>query len=169
MWSVGGSGVANAAPLPFNKGFNIEIPGSTTQTVYFTGLVPTNTTTYPIGPGASGSTGETYYVRSVNLPRRTLMSESGLKPILTGGISVLFADEVRILSNTQGLGSKTSPKARIWLRSTDNTFRFTPGNASAESYELLPGDAVIIVRRNTGNVTATNAPTYTPPTRTMTP
>lgn len=167
LYSVGGEGIANDQPLPLTQGFNIEIPGTATQRLVVLGRISTNTTTYPLAAGAPGT--ESYNLRAITTPRRTTIAETGLKSVLTAGINPTAADEIRVLDNSAGAGSKSSPKFRIWLRSTDNTFRYTPGTASAEAHTFDPGDLLVIVRRNPGTPTATNRPFFTAPGKNVNP
>jgi hypothetical protein len=168
--SVGGSGSANDQPLPVHEGFNIEIPSDKgTQRIVLVGRLPTNAVTYNVDSGGPGLANDVYYVRSLGIPRRTTLAESGLKGALTGAPNQSAApDEIRILQTTNGSG-RAAIKARAWLKS-DGTFHFyTAGSPSADSYVIEPGDAVIIVRRNFGTTTVTNALHYTPPGRNINP
>lgn len=169
IYSVGGAGVADDKALPLVEGFNIEIPGSSTQRLTLVGSITTNVRVHTVGAGAA-SPNETYHLRSLQIPRRTTLAETGLKNAgLVAGINPTVADEIRVLSNAGGVGSKVAPAYRLWLRSTDNTWRYTPGNASAEGHVFEPGQTLILVRRNAGTVTVTNALNYTIPGKNINP
>lgn len=168
-YSVGGSGPANDKALPLVEGFNIEIPGSATQRLTLVGVLTTNARVHTVGSGAAG-TNETFHVRSLQIPRWTSIAQTGLKSSgLVSGINPTVADEIRILSNVGGVGTKVSPAYRIWLRSTDNTWRYTPGNLNAEGHVFEPGQTLIIVRHNAGTATITNALHYTIPGKNINP
>lgn len=121
-----------------------------------------------MGPGSSTSGREVYAMRSVSVPRSYTMAQSGLRGSVSAGINILYADEIRILDNTLGQGSRSSPKARIYLRSSDKQFLFSNGT-SAESYTIRPFDTLVIVRHNLGAMTATNSLLYNQPNREMNP
>lgn len=170
IYSVGGEGIADVQPLPLVEGFNIEIPGTATQRLLLVGQVTTNVVQHDVGPGGPGLANDVFHVRSLGIPARIALGQTGLKGALTGkAFPTEGADEVRVLQTTNGTG-RAAIKTRAWLRSTDNTFRhYGAGTPYADGYMLEPGDSVIIVRRNAGTTTVTNALPYSQPSRNINP
>jgi hypothetical protein len=160
--------VANNWIVPTNEGFNIEIPGTTTQKFVLVGRLPTNQMTTVI----YGQTSQTNYsVVSYGMPYRATVSELQLKECgFSGGISVARSDELRILNNTNGMGSMQAPKARIWLQGSSTNFMHSlPLSGNANSFVIEPGEAIIIVRKRGPSLTWTNKLYYTIPGKNINP
>ncbi|MCO5043749.1 MAG: hypothetical protein M9935_00505 [Kiritimatiellae bacterium] len=89
------------------------------------------------------------------------------------------ADELRVLSNvsTNGVsfGSLRQPRLRIYkslalVGPRRCAVALCGRGGSAMSAIIEPDDAIFILRRSPGaDIVFTNAPTYPPPTRTMSP
>jgi len=180
-WQVGGSGNADDKLVPLNQGFLLEIPGSNSVsqpidqpvavTIPLIGRIPTQSVVQVLAGGTSSS--NTTHILNYNVPIRTAIANMGFRSSgLVGNINGSQADEVRILA-PGGNASISSPKARLRL-STDGTtwmyYSAQPNNPSDPSqYVIEPDDAIVIIRRNAGNMTWTNRTWYTPPTKNFTP
>ena len=177
-WLVGGSGPANDKRVPLGQGFLIELPPSANSTsLVLVGRLPTQALVHVVSGSGASVTNPVYQVLSHQVPERISLVNLGITTNngFRGGPNVGQSDEIRILSNTPtngvGSGSLVAPKARIWWRTSDHTWRNAmSGNSPASNYIIEPDDAVVIVRRHTNNLVWTNRPTqYNPPTRNMSP
>jgi autotransporter-associated beta strand protein len=159
--------VADDFVVPTNEGFNIEIPTTvSTQQYVMAGRLPTNIMTMTI----YGATGQTNYsILSWGTPYRVKVKELGLIGAgFTGGVNVTRSDEIRILDNSRGFGSRMTPKARIWRNNSTN-FYLSPSGVLANDYIIEPGDAVIIVRKRGPSLMWTNQLYYLPPGKNINP
>jgi hypothetical protein len=137
-----------------------------TQKFVLVGRLPTNTTTMLIYGAASETN---YSVLSWGTPYRVRVAELGLiGASFSGGVNVTRSDEIRILENSSGIGSRQMPKARIWRNGTTN-FMLAPSGALANDYIIEPGDAVIIVRKRGPSMVWTNKLYYTVPGKNINP
>jgi hypothetical protein len=80
-------------------------------------------------------------------PRSIKVSALGLREAgLRGGPVFRAADEIRIFASREQMNA--SPKARLWLNTKENAWWFhTGGTGSAEAYELLAGEVLVLVTR----------------------
>jgi len=126
---------------------------------------------------------------STNAPEYHLLSQQMTERITVADFMKQFgsfgagylpgaADELRVLSNvsTNGVsfGSLRQPRLRIYKSllpaHAAAPWRYVDGGGSAMSAIIEPDDAIFILRRSPGaDIVFTNAPTYPPPTRTMSP
>jgi len=186
-WDVGGSGIANNKRIPLGQGFLIELPGDASpQTLIMVGRLPTQEVVHTISAPNASPTNPVYHVISHQMPERIPLTSLGITAAngFQGGPNIGQSDEIRILSNSPvtnelgqvvGSGSLVSPKARIWWRTTDNTWRHAASanyasGAAAGGYVVEPDDTVVIVRRHAAPLVWTNRPVmYNPPTRNFSP
>jgi len=170
LWSIPAAKSGQNADgwlVPSNEAFNIEIPGTATQKLVIVGRLPTNGMTRTI----YGATGQTNYnVLCYALPSQVAISNLGLKGAgFVGGANVQRSDEIRILDNSAGMGSLSSPKRRIWMNNSTNFVFAPPYSGSAESYIVEPGEALIIVRKRGPSITFTNRMLYSVPGKNVNP
>ena len=174
---LGGAGSANDKRVPLNQGFLIELPISANPTNFpLIGRLPTQEIVHVISGAGASVTNPTYHILSHAMPERVSLIDLGISTNngFVGGPNIGQSDEIRILSNSPtnnlGSGSLIAPKARIFWRTTDNTWREVIANIPASNYVIEPDDAVIFVRRHPTTITWTNRPVfYSPPTRNFTP
>jgi hypothetical protein len=189
-WHIGGTpeSDANNKRIPLGQGFLIEIPpGEGSTNLILIGRVPTQEVVHVVA-GSGGSTN--YHILSQQIPERITIANLGITTNngFRGGPNIGQSDEIRILNNRPvtgvvenveyprlGSGSLVAPKARIWWRTSDNTWRHAASanyasGAAASGYVVEPDDTVIIVRRHNTELIWTNRPVmYNPPTRNFTP
>jgi len=124
---------ANTNTLPFpHKGFDLYVPQVTN--FLMVGRVPyTNTPMIQIETQA-------YNVLSMNLPRPTKVSDLGIRNLLTWGMNIGEADEVRIMN--KGTAPWGQPRGRVYVN-TNGIYRFANG-ASAENFVIQADEAIII-------------------------
>ena len=177
-WQIGGSGSANQKRVPLGQGFLIELPlDAEPQSLIMIGRVPTQALVHAISSPAAAPTNPVYHVLSHQFPERIPLTSLGISTNVgfRGGMNIGQSDEIRILSNTPtngvSQGSLVAPKARIWWRTSDNTWRNAmTGNTLANNYVIEPDDTIIIVHRRGVTITWTNRPVmYNPPTRNFAP
>lgn len=132
-WLDHANGWANTNELPYpHEGFDIYVPYATN--LLMVGRVPwTNTPTIQIST-------QSYHVLSMNLPRPTKVSDLGIRDLLTPGMNLSEADEVRIM--TKGTAPWGQPRGRMYVW-TNGLFRFA-NNGSAENFVIEADEAVII-------------------------
>ncbi|MFH0909829.1 MAG: hypothetical protein V1929_13800, partial [bacterium] len=103
-------------------------------------------------------------------PYRVTISNLGLKGAgFKGGVNVQRSDEIRILDNSQGIGSMMAPKRRIWMNNASNFVFSVPYSGSAENYVVEPGEALIVVRKRGPSLTWTNTLYYSVPGKNINP
>lgn len=172
---VVGVKTADFMRVPVDRGFLIEAPTNLpSRSLILVGRLPTNDVVHEV-PGVATPGQQEFHVLSHAIPERISFSDLGISTNngFQGGLNIGQSDEVRILNNalTNGLsaGSLRTPKARIFWRTTDASWRFSSGS-SAAGYVIEPDDAVIIVRRHTTPLVWTNRPVmYNAPTKNITP
>jgi autotransporter-associated beta strand protein len=160
--------VADNWRVPSNEAFNIEIPKTvSTQSFVAVGRLPTNVMTRVI----RGAVGETNYsVLTWGTPYRVKVKELGLLGAsFSGGVNVTRSDELRIMDNSNGRGSMSMPKARIWRNGATTNFYFSPSGSIANDYYIEPGEAIIIVRKRAPSMVWTNKLYYLPPGKNINP
>lgn len=165
-YEVGGVGPANDKIVPIGQSFNIELPiGAATTRLVVIGRVPTNAPEVQIAGGTN------YNFITYNVPRRLTIAQSGLKEsgLMGHPTQPGRADEIRILSNSNGIASLQQPRLRIWYDSDDNIYKNVSGGANAGTNVIEPDDAVIILRRSGGSMVWTNPLNYTPPGKNFNP
>ena len=171
LWFLGGAGSANSHTIDIGRAFNIELPPTVpTQRLVLIGQVPTNnpvkTRTLPA---------HAYSFVGLPMPVRTPL-ETALNGLqLTGDpTNSMNSDEIRVLA-TNGVGSFSSPRARIWYRSSDSTYRYFPTYGSpainaGSSFMVEPGEMIIIYSKMSGTAkTWTNSLLYSAPTKNISP
>jgi hypothetical protein len=178
QYAIGGTGSANDHLVPNGEGFLIELPlSSAPTTLVLVGRVATQANVHVIPPPATNST--LFYFASRQIPD-TIAISNFVKQFGGFGAGPIpsFADEIRVLNNDPvagvGMGSVIAPRLRAWYSSQPAHSnapwrRAAAGYPSAMSDTILPNETVIIVRRTAGVVTWTNSPTYSTPTKTMSP
>ena len=178
QYFLGGSGSANDKRVPLNQGFMIRMPTSANPTnIPLIGRLPTQGIVHVISGVGASFTNPTYHIVSHAIPERVSLINLGITTNngFRGGMNIGQSDEIRILNNAPNengvsSGSISLPKARIFWRTSDNTWRFAGTLASASGYVVEPDDAVIIVKRHPTTLYWTNRPIfYSPPTRNFTP
>ena len=172
QWAVGGAGSANGKAIPLGRAFNVELPPSVpTQRLVLIGQVPTNN---PVSTATIQPSG-TYNLVSLPMPVRTPLATAlnGLQ--LTGDpTSFMNSDEIRVLS-TNGTGSFSSPRMRIWYESDAGVYRFVPGYGSGAAnagttFMVEPGEMIIIyTKTSTVARVWTNNMLYAAPTKNISP
>ena len=176
QWITGGVGNANSKRIPLNQGFLIELPVNSDPTnLVLIGRVPTQAVVHVVA-GTTNVSSPRYHILSHAMPERISLINLGITTNngFRGGINIGQSDEIRILDNSSdlqgfGSGSLRAPKARIYWKTSDNTWRTSAG-ALATGYVIEPDDAVIIVRRQNTTIYWTNRPVfYSPPTKNFTP
>ncbi|HEY8241797.1 MAG TPA: hypothetical protein VIH35_10140, partial [Kiritimatiellia bacterium] len=160
--------IADNWTVPTNEGFNIEIPtGAGVQKYVMVGRLPTNIMTMTVH-GANGQTN--YSVLSWGTPYRVKIAQLGLVGAsFSGGVNITRSDEIRIMDNSSGMGSRQMPKARIWRNGASTNFLLSPLNSIANDYIVEPGDAIIIVRKRGPSLTWTNRLLYSVPGKNINP
>lgn len=168
--------VMNDWVFPVNQGFMIEMPsGASTVRLPIVGRVVTQQQVIAITGVPTGT--NNFHILNWNYPVRVSLTGALFRGSgMVGHNFVTFADEVRILDNTKGLGSLSQPKARWHLRSDQSTWQLVSWStnyyASAPtlaSFRIEPEDVVVIVRRNPGIMNWTNRVYYTPPGKNFNP
>ncbi|MCO5062311.1 MAG: autotransporter-associated beta strand repeat-containing protein [Kiritimatiellae bacterium] len=179
QYSVGGSGAANSKRVPLGQGFMIELPLTASPTnLVLIGRVATQALVRTI-PAPMSTNAPEYHLLSQQMTERITVADF-MKQFGSFGAGYLpgAADELRVLSNvsTNGVsfGSLRQPRLRIYKSllpaHAAAPWRYVDGGGSAMSAIIEPDDAIFILRRSPGaDIVFTNAPTYPPPTRTMSP
>jgi len=176
QWITGGVGNANSKRIPLDQGFLIELPFDANPTnLVLIGRLPTQAVVHVVS-GAPSVSSPRYHILTHAMPERISLVNLGITTNngFRGGINIGQSDEIRILDNNPdglgfGTGSLRAPKARIFWRTTDNTWRLSNGTL-ATGYVIEPDEAVIIVRRQSTTITWTNRPVfYSSPTKNFTP
>lgn len=170
VYSLGGTGVADTDRVALAEGFALELPGTQATGVVVVGRLTTNSIS------ATVYGGNRFNLLSYAAPNRPRVRDLGLRE---AGFRSAAAynqftqpDELRILSNTNGNGSMTSPRLRIWLKVTaseTNFYHLTGGTANNTTLE--PDDVLIWWNRGGADQAWTAHPTnrYRVPTPQMTP
>jgi autotransporter-associated beta strand protein len=175
---LGGSGSANDKRVPLHQGFMIELPPESNPTnLVLIGRLPTQSVVHVVSGAGAVLTNPTYHIISHAIPERISLVNLGITTNngFRGGINIGQSDDIRILDNNTnsagfGTGSVRAPKARIFWRTSDHTWRLSGSLASASGYIVEPDDAVIIVKRHATDLVWTNRPVnYSPPTKNFTP
>jgi hypothetical protein len=146
-WVDGAGAAAGEVALVPGAGYALVLPaGSAPVTLSWTGDV----IVAEMHAAIRGRDGETNYAvlawpRNKPITVRELgLRESGL----AGGRNPSQADEIRVLDNEGGMGSRKAPKARIWLNDATGGFEHSPPDGgSAEAFVIGPGEAFIVVRK----------------------
>lgn len=88
-----------------------------------------------------------YNVVTYAAPRAITLKQLGLREAgLTGGKVFRLSDEIRVFVSRDKI--EQSPKARLWLNTRENAWWYhTGGEGSAEDFELLPGEVMMIITR----------------------
>jgi hypothetical protein len=140
-----GDDPANNYPLPLGQGFMITLPTNATPTnLIVVGRLPTNSP-----PPQTVRVGTNYNILSYNVPRRMRVDELGLKEMgFRGGPNKASnVDELRILTNHPaiGRGSMSSPRLRVWLKSTDgNFYDWTTTTLNRNAAMIEPDETIIL-------------------------
>ncbi len=91
-------------------------------------------------------------VLTFSAPRSIAVRDLGLDSVgLTAGPVLTASAELRIFANRDAMNA--SPKARLWLNSLEGGrwWFLTGGTGVAEEYVIQPGEAVLLITRNSAN------------------
>ncbi|MCS6770545.1 MAG: choice-of-anchor D domain-containing protein [Kiritimatiellae bacterium] len=176
-WTGDWGAVANDMVFPTHQGFMIELPvGSPTIHLPIVGRVMTQQQVIAI-QGASGSGSNLFHVLNWNYPIHVSLTGALFRGSgMVGHNFVAFADEIRILSVSNGIASLTHPRVRWHLRSDGTTWNLAAYNTNEFSspptvanFRIRPDDVVIIIRRNPGMMYWTNRLYYSIPGKNFNP
>ena len=170
VYSLGGAGVADTAAVALTEGFLVEVPGAAATNLVLGGWLTTNAQSTTVRGD------NRFNLLSYPSPRRMRVRDLGLRE---AGFRAAAAynqftqpDELRVLNNTNGNGSATSPRLRVWLKVTASETNFYVVNGGLANNTLVEPDEVLIWwSRGVGDQTWTANPTnfYRSPTPQMTP
>jgi hypothetical protein len=170
VYSAGGVGVADERPVPLGEGFLVELPaGAAPRNLLAMGEVLTNS----VSATAYGNS--RFSVLSLPIPQRVRVRDLGLAAMGFRGAAAYNnftkPDELRVLVNTNGNGSATSPRLRIWYNTSNSNYYDVTTGANVNNRLIEPDESLIWWNRGTSNTTWTVNPLnfYQAPGRQMNP
>lgn len=170
VYSAGGVGVADDRTVPLGEGFLLELPaGAAPRNLLAMGEVLTNV----VSATAYGN--GRFSVLSLPIPQRVRVRDIGLAAMGFRGAAAYNnftkPDELRVLVNTNGNGSATSPRLRIWYNTSNSNYYDVTTGANVNNRLIEPDESLIWWNRGTSNTTWTVNPLnfYQSPGRQMNP